>query len=72
MPKRICRLTKNHPWRPEIALNDVVRHKPVASHDKFKSALALSDAALSDEKYANLKDVDKNAMKTGSRRESLI
>src|SRR5262245_22866941 len=66
-----------HPGADEVVadladLHQVVRDEPVAPHDEVESALALPDAAVTEQEHAEAVDVHEDAMQRGDRRQPLL
>jgi hypothetical protein len=72
MAQKVRRLTEDHARRAPITANDIVRDQSVAANQELEGALALADAALSEEEYADPVHVHEHSMKLGLRGKSVV
>ena len=72
MAQELRRPAEDEPRRPPVAPDDVVGDEPVSAHDELERALALADAALSEQQNADAEHVDQHAVQLRLRRESVV
>jgi hypothetical protein len=72
MSEGIGGLTEDHSWGTVIAFHDIISYQTMPAHDQLKSALALSDPALSDQQDPYFKNIYQHPVHAGTGSKMLV